>query len=85
MKTTDVRSLMLAFRAWLDDDERNAEQIARHVIDRACGGHFAFFRLLIDLVDGKIRQTAEEEMTGDADCVVVVADDGQDAETAMAA
>ena len=56
-----------------------------YVIGRALAGHFAFFRLVFDLVDGPIRPTAEEEMTFEADCVIVVADDGRDAEPAIAA
>jgi hypothetical protein len=43
-------------------------------------GHFGYFKLLIDLVDGKIRPTAEEELTCDFECAAVVvaevADDG---------
>jgi hypothetical protein len=67
---------MLALRARLegespDDGERNARRIADHVIEKALAGHFGHFQLLLDLVDGKIRPTAEEEMTGDADCVLV--------------
>ncbi len=34
-------------------------------------GHFAYFKLVIDLVDGKVRQTAEDEMTFESDCVLV--------------
>jgi len=40
---------------------------------------------LLDLVDGKIRPTAEEEWTFEPDCVFVVADDGREAEPARAA
>jgi hypothetical protein len=85
MTGADSRSLMLSLRAWIDDDERNARRIARHVIERALAGHFAYFRLLLDLVDGKIRPTAEDEMTSEADDVLVVAHDGLEAEPAKAA
>ena len=64
MKAADGRSLMLALRAWLDgDDERNARRIAEYVIERALAGHFGYFRLVLDMVDGKLHRTAEEEMT----------------------
>jgi hypothetical protein len=75
---------MLALRAWLDD-ERNARRIVELIYAKALGGHFGYMRLLWDLADGKIRPTAEDEMTGDADCVLVVADIGLAAETAKAA
>jgi hypothetical protein len=77
MRGADARMLMLALRAWLDEDERNARRIAEHVVERALAGHFAYFRLLLDMVDGKIRPTAEQEMTGEADCVLVAADEGE--------
>ena len=83
MRGVDSRTLMLAFRAWLDD-ERNARRIAELICAKALAGHFAYFRLLLDLVDGRIRPAAEEEMTGEADCILI-ADDGREAEPAEAA
>ncbi len=43
-------------------------------------GHFAYFKLVIDLVDGKVRPTAEDEMTFEAECVVVCAQNESDVE-----
>jgi hypothetical protein len=54
---------MLALRAWLDDDERNARRLAEHIIRKVLAGHFGFLKLLLDLVEGKLHQTAEEEGT----------------------
>jgi hypothetical protein len=85
MKPIDGRSMMLALRAWLDEDERNIRPVLEYVIDKACAGHFGFFKLVIDLVDGKLHQAAEEEMTFEADCVLVVGDDGREAGAAIAA
>ncbi len=87
MTAADSRSMVLALRAWLDGDEgdRNARQIAEYVVEKALAGHFGFFRLLIDMVDGKLHLSAEDEMTFEVGCVLVVADDGRDAETAKAA
>src|SRR5262249_14419587 len=85
MRKADAGSLMLALRAWLDEDERNADRIARHIVDRATDGHFGYFRFLLDAVDGPIRQSREEEMTGEADWPIVVADDEQEAGPAKAA
>jgi hypothetical protein len=87
MKATDGESLMLALRGLLDGDdgERNGRRIAEYVIGRALAGHFAFFRLVFDLADGPIRPTAEEEQTFEPDCVLTAADDGRDAEPAIAA
>jgi hypothetical protein len=90
MSGADSRTLMLTLRAWLEGESRDsgesrARRIAQHVVERALAGHVAYFRLLLDLVDGKIRPTAEEEMTGEVDCVLVVADDEREAETAKAA
>jgi hypothetical protein len=84
MRIADRGSLMLALCAWLDEDERNADRIARHVIDRAIAGHFGFFKLLLDWVDGPIRLSREEETTGEADWLIVAADD-REAGTAKAA
>jgi hypothetical protein len=83
MKGADSRTLMLALRAWLDEDERNARRIVELIYAKALAGPFAYMRLLLDMVDGKIRPTAEEEMTGEADCVIVV--DRSEAGTAKAA
>jgi len=79
--------MVLALRAWLDGDEgdRNARQIAEYVVEKALAGHFGFFRLLIDRVDGKLHLSAKDELTFEVGCVLVVADDGRDAETAKAA
>lgn len=75
MRAIDSRTLMLALRAWLDEDdgERNAGQIAEYVIEKAIAGHFGYFKLVFDLVDGKLRPTADEEMTGDDAAMPVAA------------
>jgi hypothetical protein len=85
MISIDGRTMMLALRAWLDEDERNLRPVLEYVIDKATAGHLGFWKLVIDLVDGKLHQTAEEEMTFEPDCMLVVADDGRDAEPAIAA
>jgi hypothetical protein len=85
MTKTDSGALMLALRAWLDEDERNADRIARHIVNQATAGQFAYFRLLLDMVDGPIRLSREVETTGDADWGIVVTDDERVAETAVAA
>ena len=84
MRAFDGRTMRLALRAWLDEDERNIRPVLEYVIDKAIAGHFGFFKLVIDMVDGKLHQTAEEEMTGEADCVLV-ADDGREARAVRAA
>jgi hypothetical protein len=85
MKGADSRTLMLALRAWLDEDERNAGRIAELIYEKALAGHLAYFRLLFELIDGKIRPTAEEEWTFEPHCVLVVADDEREAGTVKAA
>ena len=85
MKGAGSRTQTLALWAWLDEDERNARRIVELIYAKALAGPFAYMRLLLDGVEGKIRPTAEEEMSGEADCVLVVADDERDAETAKAA
>jgi hypothetical protein len=87
MKGAARRSMMLALRAWLDEDDsdRNARRIAEYVVEKTLAGHVGFVKLLLDMVDGKLHQTAETEGTFEADWVLVVADDGRDAETAKAA
>jgi hypothetical protein len=87
MKTPDSRALMLALRAWMDEDEsgRNADRVVEFVYEKAVSGHFGFFKLVIDLVDGKLHPTAEEERTFEADCTIVPTDDGLSTELVMAA
>ncbi len=85
MTGADCRTLMLALRTWLDEDERNAGRIAEHILIRALAGHFGYFRFVLDTVDGPTRPTAEDETTGEADSVLVVADDGREAWVARAA
>jgi hypothetical protein len=72
MKTPDGRSLMLGVLAWLNGDrsDQNSERVADYVVAKAIAGRFAFFKLVIDLVDGKLHQSAEEELTIEANCVV---------------
>jgi hypothetical protein len=69
MIAADGRSIMLALLAWLDgsDGEENARRIAEYVIERAIGGHFGFFKLLLDLVDGRLHRPSEEETTLDGE------------------
>ena len=85
MRIADSRTLMLALRAWLDEDERNASQIAEYVIERAIAGHIGYFRFVIDTIDGPIRLSREDETTGEVDWVQVVADDEPEAGTIKAA
>jgi hypothetical protein len=63
----------------------NTQWIAEFIIERAMSGHFGYFKLVLDLVDGKLHRTAEDEMTFEPECVLVVADDWRDSATALAA
>jgi hypothetical protein len=54
MKGADARMLLLALRAWLEgESEEEAERNARRLVEltyaKALAGHFAYFRLLLDL------------------------------------
>jgi hypothetical protein len=62
-----------------------ARQIAEFILEKSMGGHFGYFKLVLDLVDGTLHRTAEDEMTFAPDCVLVVADDSRDATMAKAA
>ena len=85
MTKADRGMLMFALRPWLDEDEQNARRVVELIYAKALAGHFGYFRFVLDAVDGKIRPTSEEEMTGEADLVLVVADNGWGEETAKAA
>jgi hypothetical protein len=87
MKTLGHRTFNLAFRAWLDGDEtgRNAELVAAFVIEKALGGHFAYFKLLIDLVEGNARPSCDDEATFEGECLVVSCDDNEIPESSIAA
>jgi hypothetical protein len=66
--------MRLALRTWLDGDdgERAGERIAELIIGRAMSGHFGYFKLVLDLVDGKLHKTAEEELTFETDCFIAL-------------
>jgi hypothetical protein len=90
MKRAHSRSTMPILRAYLASESREvcgrlAGRIAKFVIEKAIAGHFGYFKLALDLVDGKLYRTAEDEMTFEPECVLVVADDWRDSATALAA
>ena len=87
MIAADSRSMVLVLRAWLDGNEgdRNADRLAAFVIGKAISGHFGFFKLLLNLVDGKHHRTVENEGTIEASCELVLLDDGEHAEKQHAA
>jgi hypothetical protein len=68
---------MFGVLAWLNGDrsEQNADRVACFVYEKALSGHFGFFKLVFDLVDGKLCQTAEEELTYETECVLIVTGD----------
>ena len=68
MKRGDARSMMPILRAYLASDspdvrERLARRIAEFILEKSMDGHFGYFKLVLDLVDGKLHRTAEDEMT----------------------
>ena len=80
MREFDARSFLPRFRAWLDEDARNMELVAEFLIERSISGHFGYFKLLVDLVDGKPHEWAANELTGEVTSSLVVIEAGQDAE-----
>jgi hypothetical protein len=90
MKRAKGRSMMPILGAYFTSESREgrdrlAGRIAEYVIERAIAGHFGYFKLVLDLVDGKLHRTAEDEMTFAHDCVPVMADDCRGAATPRAA
>jgi hypothetical protein len=90
MTRTDGRSMIFILCAYLASSSREvydrlAGRIAEFIVEKAMNGHFAYFKLVLDLVDGKLHRTAEDEMTFAPDCVLIVADDCRDSATALAA
>ena len=90
MKRADGRSMMLILRAYLASNspevcDRLAGRIAEFIIEKAMAGHFGCFKLVLDLVDGKLHRTAEDEMTFAPDSELILADDWRDSATALAA
>ena len=74
MREIDARSFLPRFRAWIDEDPRNMELVAEFLIERAIGGHFGYFKLLLDLVDGTPEEWAANELTGQVAFSFVVVD-----------
>jgi hypothetical protein len=90
MKRAQSRSMMPILRAYLDGEsrevrDRRAGRIAEFIIEKAMSGHFGYFKLVLDRVDGKLHRTAEDEMSFEPGCVLIVADDCRDSATALAA
>jgi hypothetical protein len=86
MKPTDARSFVLSLRAWLDDDQddHKLNRLAMFVIERALHGHFGYFKLLLDLVDGPV--TPRDEKCDDAShCIELIAKEARDSELVRAA
>ena len=82
MKRANGRSMMPILRAYLASDspevcDRLAGRIAKYVIERAIDGHSGCFKLVLDLVDGKLHRTAEHEMTFGPNFVFVLDVDRQ--------
>jgi hypothetical protein len=80
MKRTSGRSKMPVLRGYLygeseDEKDRNAGRIAEFIVEKAISGHFAYFTLVHDVVDGKLRRSAEDERTFAPGCVLVGAED----------
>jgi hypothetical protein len=82
MKLPDGRRFMLALRAWTEEDEsgRNGQRVVESIYDEALSAHFGLFKFLIDLVDGKLRQIAEDELTFENCCTIMLADNKHYAE-----
>lgn len=84
MKPADARSLMLALRDWLDDNERNGRRLAELIYANAMRMHAGYVRLLFELADGPRHPTAEDEKIA-AGNMIIIADDGGEAATPKAA
>ena len=87
MTAADSRSIVLALHAWLDGDEgdRNANRLAEYVIQKAIGGRFEFFKLVLDMVDGPIDRESEEGLILLDDRTSIIIDDRRGSEIANAA
>ena len=90
MKTPQNLSMMPFLRAYLEggsqeENVQNAGRIAEFIVEKAMSGHFAYFKLVLDLVDGKLHRTAEDEMTCESDCMLVLAVDRRCLEISEAA
>ncbi|MGA7499943.1 MAG: hypothetical protein WBX00_24700 [Isosphaeraceae bacterium] len=87
MTAADSRSMVLVLRAWLDgeDGDRNANRLAEYVIEKAISGHFGFFKLLLDMVDGPIDRESDEGRIFPDDRTLIMIDDQRDSEIAEAA
>ena len=61
------------------------ERLAEYVIEKAISGHFGFFKLLLDMVDGPIgRENDQGRLFPDNRTLVMIAD-RRDSEIAIAA
>jgi hypothetical protein len=87
MRAADIRSMMLVLRAWLygGDNDGDARRMDEFIIRKAASGHYGLMRLIFEMVDGKSHKTAEDEVTFEGGCVVVVAEDERESKVVKAA
>ncbi len=87
MMGADSQSVVPALRAWLDgaDGERNADRFAEYIIEKAIGGHFGFFKLLLDMVAGPIARESDDSRVVSHDRTLIISDDRRGSEITKAA
>ena len=73
--------------AWLDgeDGDGNANRLAEYVVEKAISGHFGFFKLLLDMVDGPIVRESGDSRIVPHDCTLILIDDRRGFEIVKAA
>jgi hypothetical protein len=75
MRVTDARSYTKGLRAWLDADDRNWETLCEYIYRKALSPHLAFFRLMIEKVDGPVDpESAPGRMYPDSPTLVLIGD-----------
>jgi hypothetical protein len=60
-----------------DRNDQNTDRVVEYVVGKAIAGHFVFIRLVVDASDGKMPETAEEQLTFETDGVAAILEPGE--------
>jgi hypothetical protein len=74
-KSSRLPTSLLARRPGWENLDQYGEWLAECIVERAIAGHFAFFKLLLDRVEGSIDRGRHDEQTIETGGLIVMLDD----------
>jgi hypothetical protein len=80
-----ARSFTRVLRDWLEEEDGNPARLAEFVIGKALGGHFGFFKMVIELKDGPVDPESVPGRIFPDDHALVIVDGRQNVQRAKVA